>query len=191
MPIHLAAAAGVFSATFVAQVALHELAHAIAGWAVGLRIVQVELGRGRLLTRRRFAGVTWRLHLIPSDGATVAVPKPAARFVRLRLWLFTLAGPLLDLALVALLAGATVRLERSGGPAWLAFAAALACAIRAVTSLFPSPARSAAGLPAGSDGWQLLAIPFLSAKQIATLRATGAAVTDAADVVAEPPQAKT
>lgn len=77
---------------------LHELAHALVGWAVGFRILVVHLGGGPAIGTRWWRGVRIELHRAPWRGH-VEWQVRGARWLRTRFLLATLAGPFANLAI--------------------------------------------------------------------------------------------
>jgi membrane-associated protease RseP (regulator of RpoE activity) len=124
---------------FVLSLALHELGHAVAAWALHLRVLRVVAGSGPLLLRIRL----FEVRLLPILGTTeIAGGLPAAPF-RARV-LVALAGP----AASALTAGGFLLLAN----AFQAFAAplrtmAVANVALAAFNLVPVPPL---------DGWQAI-----------------------------------
>ena len=75
-----------------ASVLLHECAHAIAAFTVGLSVEKIEVGTGALLWKGRLLGVEVRVRCIPFSGYCLAIPKGASA-IRLRYWLTIAGGP--------------------------------------------------------------------------------------------------
>jgi tetratricopeptide (TPR) repeat protein len=75
-----------------AVIAAHELAHAAAGKALGVRVFKVIVGKGRICFSRRLFGMDWELHFWPFGGGTIMAspPQPGGRA---RLFGAVLAGP--------------------------------------------------------------------------------------------------
>jgi len=73
-------------------IAAHELAHAVAGKVLGVRIFKVIIGYGRILFSRRVAGTDWELRLWPFGGGTV-MACPPGQGNRVRFFGAILAGP--------------------------------------------------------------------------------------------------
>src|SRR4051812_31545191 len=57
------------------SVTLHELGHAIVGWACGLRVFTINVGRGNLLLRFRWLGAEWLWRGVPGGGFVLASAK--------------------------------------------------------------------------------------------------------------------
>jgi tetratricopeptide (TPR) repeat protein len=161
--------------TWHVAVAIHELAHALAGRCLGCRVALIDLGSGRPTVKRAIAGTTVVLHPWPMSGRTLIVLRSTA-YAKLRLALVFAAGPLASAGLAwACLQHSTpwdlvmgAARTRSVGFELLFVFATLASA-----SLIPLP--SVAGAPP-SDGWQLLALP--GRKIDATEVANGADLVD-------------
>jgi hypothetical protein len=83
-----------------AVIAAHELAHAAAGKALGVRVFRVIVGRGRICLSRRLFGMDWELHVWPFGGGTVMAspPQPGGRA---RFFGAVLAGPVMHVVLIA------------------------------------------------------------------------------------------
>ncbi|MBN2085880.1 MAG: site-2 protease family protein [Anaerolineales bacterium] len=81
-------------------IAAHELAHAAAGKALGVRVFKVTIGLGRLLFSRRVAGTDWELRLWPFGGGTVMACPPKGGS-RARFFGAVLAGPAMHGVLIA------------------------------------------------------------------------------------------
>lgn len=74
----------------------HELSHALAARALGMRLLRVQLGEGPRLAETRFLGVPWAIHALPLSGLTFVMPEEGTRF---RSFLQILAGPASNLVL--------------------------------------------------------------------------------------------
>jgi tetratricopeptide (TPR) repeat protein len=157
---------GSFCLSYLVSVAPHELGHAVAAWAVGLRLFTVTIGtRGRALFARPVLGYDLVLHAIPLGGNVFATPK-GLRFVRLRNFLMVLAGPLCDGLLIVLAMG-ILRGISSERALYLACGGLFyASVLRLARNVFPWKFRRGGRLMA-NDGLQLLMTPFISRKSIA------------------------
>jgi hypothetical protein len=71
----------------------HELGHAIAARVLGLEVGAIVVGRGRKLFARDVFGVSFRVYAWPISGH-VYIGGPRRRFMRTRIWLTFLMGPL-------------------------------------------------------------------------------------------------
>src|SRR4051812_39636593 len=64
----------------------HEAGHALAAWALGLRVLRVRLGKGRAIFKGSWRGTRLEVKAIPDSGATF-VTFPDLRRPRLKLFL--------------------------------------------------------------------------------------------------------
>jgi tetratricopeptide (TPR) repeat protein len=158
----------IFAAAMIVHIPIHELGHAAAGAIGGLRIARVVVGTGRVVAERRFGGVTFQLKQIPAGGATLATPFEGTRFVRARVWLFGLGGPLASAATAVLLWKLAARFGGASGAGWVLSVAASACAFSTVFNLIPMRVSSGSGTLA-SDGLQLLTTPFMKPAAVTAL----------------------
>lgn len=144
-------------------IAAHELAHAAAGKALGVRIFRVAVGYGRILFSWRWAGIDWELHLWPFGGGTQMAYPPRQSGSRARFFGAVLAGPAMHVLLIAAAGVLPMILLILQG--WfgvravdLLHWATLFSFINLVllfSNLWPAKSGSAGGQP-GTDGWQLL-----------------------------------
>jgi Tfp pilus assembly protein PilF len=140
---------------------LHELSHALVAHALSFRVFAIHLGLGKVLFSRRFLGIAWTVHLVPSSGATM-VSGPEMYNYRARIFLIHLAGPLFHI----LLNGLLVWLNRTFGVAGPGYDVVLWANICLLfTNLFPHKAQIAIG-SAGSDGWAMLNAPRLTHEEL-------------------------
>lgn len=150
----------------IATIAPHELAHAFAGHGVGFRVFRVFIGSGRTWWRGRLFGFQTELKVFPFDGAVVALPRETARFRRRR-FLFILAGPLANAALLALAVAAVppgVSWTDSFSVRWAGWPVfALANAVVLLLNLWPRTIQTALG-PVRSDGRNLWNVLFYRPK---------------------------
>lgn len=139
---------------------VHELGHAVAGLALGLRVSAVVLGAGPPLAEGRLGGVRVTLARLPLGGVTLLGVRPGTSHPALRLGLTFLAGPLVN---ALLLLGTGLRLGGFGrmfSLAWLAVVSPVeafgwANLLFAVISLIPYRTATPFGL-VPSDGGRLL-----------------------------------
>jgi tetratricopeptide (TPR) repeat protein len=136
----------------------HELAHALAGLLLGLRVFKVSIGWfGTTLYRRRLLGCTFELKSLPVGGYTVVAPR-TLHWARLRCWLVILAGPLINVLLLVVGFSGMVSPRCSAIERFLwmlLFGGNLAGLLDTLW-----PRRTVGGV--ASDGLQLLSIPFAS-----------------------------
>jgi tetratricopeptide (TPR) repeat protein len=136
----------------------HELGHALAARAFGMHVFQVAVGVGKKLFHCRILGVIVEFRAIPYGGVTMAL-SAERNSVRLRQFVYALAGPLANL-LVALLVLALIGWDRIADfrphekiSPWTLFFAANALVF--ITNLIPRSFPSPAGQMV-SDGVHLL-----------------------------------
>ncbi|MFT5435158.1 MAG: hypothetical protein ACI9OJ_005875 [Myxococcota bacterium] len=84
-------------------VAVHELGHALAAWAMNWRVERIVIGFGRTLKHWQFGETRVELRAIPISGFMVPVPRRPDR-ARLASALIYASGPGIELALVLLIA---------------------------------------------------------------------------------------
>ncbi len=148
-------------ACFMLAIAPHEFAHAFTARVLGYRVFRVFLGSGRVWWRGRIFGFAVEARRFPFDGAVVAAPREP-RGLRWKQFLFILAGPLANTALLALALAALgsqpwwIGLSH-GFAGWQIFAAANLLIV--LTSLWPHEVQTALG-PLPSDGRLLLQTLF-------------------------------
>ena len=87
-------AAGVLAAMIV-RVILHESGHALVAWALGMEVFGVTLGKGRIWRTWRLGSCLVECKVFPFCGLA-SLGLPDARRGRFKLFLSTLAGPLVD-----------------------------------------------------------------------------------------------
>jgi len=93
---------GILYLTFVLTVLPHELGHALAALAVGMRVFTVTVGwSGRILLVAQVFGYDFVFRSIPLGGSAHIGPK-SVRFARLRYFIAVLGGPLANLLLIVL-----------------------------------------------------------------------------------------
>jgi Tfp pilus assembly protein PilF len=93
---------GILYLTVVLAVLPHELGHALAALAVGMRLFNVTIGwSGRALFVRRIFGYDVIFRRIPLGGSALTTPK-TIRFARLRFFVVVLSGPMVNVLLVVL-----------------------------------------------------------------------------------------
>ena len=156
---------GSFCWAYMLSVLPHELGHALAAVAVGMRLFNVTIGRfGRILSVRRVFGYDVAFRSIPLGGFTICTPK-RIRFARLRFFIVTLCGPLANVLLIVAAQAIFVRLS-SRGAVYYAVAAVIHSNI-ALLALNLLPRKVwVQGKLSPNDGLQLVSIPFLSSEKI-------------------------
>ena len=171
----------------VVQVVPHEGGHAAVARLLGFTVHRVSLGEGRCLASWRWGGTVVDLREVPLGGVTVA-STGSARAYRLRRWLVVAGGPAATAAIALVAwrwptAPGTVGAEVRAAVVWTGV-------LLLATNLVPWRTQREGGEQA-TDGWSLLAVPFLSraqvAEQVALHDAVGAIeqlATDPEDAVA-------
>jgi tetratricopeptide (TPR) repeat protein len=150
--------------------ALHEMGHAFTAKALGLEVNLITLGVGRFLWAGNILRLPIRLYAWPLLGLTYlgSQPKP---FQRMRLWLTVLAGPATNLVLLAVAIIfwrlLTLALDSNVVLLWIAFNA-----LTAAGNLWPANFRRS-GQPQGTDGMQLLRVPFMKEAALANALSRG------------------
>jgi tetratricopeptide (TPR) repeat protein len=145
----------------------HELGHAIVARILGLHVFMVVVGSGRTLKKFQLFGFSWEFKQFPLYGFTVCCVK-SAKLYRLKRMLVTLAGPAVNLGLIAaaLFAYGSLRMIRSWSIPFMPFACfAFANLWMLIVNLVPRYYKTVHGkLP--SDGLSLLRLPFSSKADI-------------------------
>jgi Flp pilus assembly protein TadD len=136
-----------------------------------MRLFEVNLGFGRPVFERRLGDFWIVINLIPCGGRVRTMPRSRSWF-RLRYWLCFAAGPLANLLAAACVwphvyRHGLVSLGHGLHPAFVFFGANL---VMAFSNLIPHRVQSQFGVT-GSDGLQLLRIPFMTREKISTLLA--------------------
>jgi Peptidase family M50 len=153
-------------------VILHELAHALTARAVRLEVTLVRLGSGPLLWAGKALSFPVRLYAWPLSGFTHLSGHPA-QWVRSRVWLTVLMGPLSNL----ILAGAaivfwnplSVVIDSNVILLWIVYNALMGAG-----NLWPHRIRGSEQFHP-SDGRQLIQIPFQKPGPLANALSLGAA----------------
>jgi tetratricopeptide (TPR) repeat protein len=143
----------------------HELGHALAAMAVGMRLFTVSFGaKGRILFVRQVLGHDFAFHAVLLGGYVLYTPK-YLRFARLRDFVAVLAGPLANGLLLTvalyLLAGVSSNDRSFHVLAGFIYGSVLVLAI----SLFPRKYR-VRNARTPNDGLLVLTIPFRSRKSL-------------------------
>ncbi|MGO9935303.1 MAG: site-2 protease family protein [Steroidobacteraceae bacterium] len=145
-------------------VILHELGHFLTARLLGLEPSLISLGVGPKLWGGKILGVPWRIHGWPTSGLTY-VGSRSIRFLRLRVWLTVLMGPVTNILLIGVAVVFWDSLTRSFGAnlvlLWIIFNAFLV-----LTNVLPFRFRRL-GQMHRSDGLQLLQIPFKTRAELA------------------------
>ncbi|HET6283564.1 MAG TPA: site-2 protease family protein [Polyangia bacterium] len=174
----------VFVVTSALIIPLHEAGHGLLGATVGLRIARIVVGKGRVILQRRIGGAMWDWCLIPLGGMIIAAPFDGSRFLRARMWLFVLGGPLVDAAIAWLAWRLSVRFQAHDLLGSILTTVTWTAGTQLFFDLLPIKG-NASGVKVGSDGRQLLSIPFLKPDEVKTLYASHYAVAGADEGQAE------
>ena len=142
---------------------LHELAHALAAKATGLRLFRVQIGYGRTLFIHRVAGIDLHFNALLYLGGVTYTGHLKRTLLRTRQAALVMAGPLANLLLAGILELALGRpsIRESldqlfRGPAFLQ-AMLLSNLLIAGMSLFPTRINTAAGANT-TDGMKLVSL---------------------------------
>ncbi len=145
-------------------VIIHELMHAGMAKLVGLRVFGIVIGIGKSIWAGKLLGMDWIINILPIAGITGVGARPVSH-IRLKLLLVYLAGPAshvvmaLGFSILWLIVPSWILAHRLFGPL------VIANTLLAVVSLFPYKASTTAGMQ-GTDGWQLLHVPFLNQNEL-------------------------
>ena len=141
----------------------HELGHVLAAFMTKTKIFQVTIGLGRVLYTRDFWGIEWKFCAIPICGFTRGGFNNR-KFYRLRSFLTTLGGPLMNFLLGFV---AIIVLWQVSSPWFSAVIRAFIAAniFELVFNLIPRKANFA-GTLMPSDGLILLTVLFMSELKI-------------------------
>jgi hypothetical protein len=149
---------------------VHELGHAAAAWGLGMRVVQVTVGRGPMLVSGRLGATLFEARRYLFLGGATLCFDPAAKPRRWRIGLTLLGGIAANLVAAAL--GLLGLLGLTGHRSQSAFTLALLCLailmtqlLCAILNFLPQRSRTGHGRSV-SDGWLLLAL--IRAKDYAT-----------------------
>ncbi|MFZ0035437.1 MAG: site-2 protease family protein [Sedimentisphaerales bacterium] len=156
--------AGLSGCFITAIVAIpHELGHVLTAFLIKAKILQVTIGLGRILYNRDFWGIEWKFCAIPICGFSIIGLK-SRRFYRLRSFLITLGGPLVNFLLIFV---AMILLFNISLP-WLLAVVRSFLIANIFVLLFNLMPRKAnfAGTITPSDGLALLTTPFMSQSKI-------------------------
>jgi tetratricopeptide (TPR) repeat protein len=138
------------------NIIVHEIAHAVTAWAMGLRVFSVWIGcRGPVLWQSEKSGIEMRVTWAPLDGLTLVAPRSLERY-RLRFLATVAAGPLIN----GLMATASYLLSGTSPTMslWTSVVFWSNTFLVAIT-LFPWRYRTPRGI-VPSDGLALLTVPF-------------------------------
>lgn len=136
-------------------VVAHELGHAFTALALGLEIGRISLGHGRTLWRFNVLRIPIEVHAWPLSGR-VAIGSANLRYLRTRVWITHLMGPMTNGLLVLLVVASWAPLESIFGATILTIWV-FVNALLGVTALLPR--RIAELGQMASDGLALIEIP--------------------------------
>jgi hypothetical protein len=156
-------AIGLTALVYPAAILAHELGHALVASLLRLEFCGLEIGYGRVVWQFQIRGARVQLHVWPLCGC-VYLGSKSMRWLRTRLWIATLSGPLTNALLVAVTAVYWEKLEPGLGSVALGL-----CLIVNVLLAFGSlvPYRTVQfGRSHRSDGLALLEIPRTTAAQL-------------------------
>jgi Zn-dependent protease len=155
---------------FLALTVLREIGRLLAGTAMGLRPVIVELGEGESLLRFRLRGVLWDVRKQPFGSCTIFAPPATDAGLRARLAVLLLARPAVTVAVLLGLRALGVPLWGGVGDGALGGAGALPASLLGSVStaaeallllgLVPFSITSGAVVPFESEGLQLIKLAF-------------------------------
>ncbi len=157
-------------------VVIHELTHAGMAKLVGFRVFGIVIGVGKTVWSGKILGMDWVINALPVAGITTIGARPGP-YIRWKMFFVYLAGPASHVLMAFgffilwLFIPSWMLVHRLFGPL------ALANILLAAVSLFPQKVFTVAGLQ-GTDGWQLLHVPFLNKNDI-TQRHIGYFVSEA------------
>ncbi|MBN2119133.1 MAG: site-2 protease family protein [Anaerolineales bacterium] len=174
-------AANLILLSMIPLVIIHELAHAGAAKLAGMHVFGIVVGIGKTIWSGKFLGMDWVINILPIAGITGVGVRPVPH-VRWKLFFVYLAGPashvLMALGLTVLWVVLWLTLPLSTLGHRFFSSLIIANILLAAVSLFPYKAFTVAGMQ-GSDGWQLLHVPFLKDSEL-TKRYVGYYVGEAA-----------
>lgn len=154
----------------------HELAHAVVGRAVGMKVLRIYLGSGRTFFTSRVAGFDCEFKPLPTGGLVVAAHR-TLEHLRARHFAFVLAGPAANFLMATAVwmfssPGTLWRLSSmengfAPGPAFF-----YANLLVLLMNLWPKDAATILG-PLPTDGKQLFQIVSLPAEKLDVYHAAG------------------
>ncbi|HOT45885.1 MAG TPA: site-2 protease family protein [Spirochaetota bacterium] len=103
---------------------VHELGHFIAARAVGVSVEVFSIGFGPALWKKRVRGTEYRLSLVPLGGYVLPAVKDEHEYFLIpisRRIIFSMGGPMANLALIILLFGALNIVQTGFSPAGVLF----------------------------------------------------------------------
>lgn len=156
---------GTFYLAFIGSIVIHELGHALAALAVGLRLFTIQIGQGgRLLSVQRFWKYDVAFYSDPLGGGRVVWSPKHLRGLRWRMFFMILAGPLTNAILIAIAAWLLAEIAIHDVSRTILYATIAENIMLLGCSVFPWMISSGHGQRIPNDGRQLLTTPFLSIK---------------------------
>ena len=152
---------------------LHEFGHVLTARLLGLEVNRVTLGVGPTIWAVKIMRTPIRIHGWPLSGRT-SLGSRSMRFLRLRVWLTTLMGPGTNFLLIAAAVIFWDPLARVFG-ASIVFLWMIFNWLYLVGNLFPYRSRRS-GVLLGSDGLQLLQMPFRKSAELLVVLSTTALI---------------
>jgi len=169
-------AANLILLSMIPLVIIHELAHAGVAKLVGVHVFGIVVGIGKTIWSGKFLGMDWVINILPIAGITGVgvrpVPTSGGNCFRLP------AGPASHVLMALGFAVLWLILPLSTLGHRFFSSLIIANILLAAVSLFPYKAFTVAGMQ-GSDGWQLLRVPFLNDSEL-TKRYAGYYIGEAA-----------
>lgn len=157
-------------------VVVHELAHAITAWLLGLRVFGIVIGIGRTIWVGKFLRMEWRLNLMPIAGITAVGARPVPH-LRLKLFLIYLAGPLSHVIMAGALYFVGQAIALGELLRHVLNISIIINIILAIGNLYPRKMTGITGAQ-GTDGWHLFRVFSLSDAEM-TKRHVGYYVAEA------------
>jgi len=164
-------------ATLFAVTALffHELGHAVGAAACGTTVWKVIIGKGPIVWTPKWFGWEWEVHALPFSGRVIPL-LTSKRWYRLKYMLIVAAGPLANVAILAVVTWPARLIYSESLQARLVWWFIFVNVLYLFFSLLPYRARIGnSRYP--TDGLQLLQLPFLRPQQVEERIATGHLVT--------------
>ena len=154
---------GLFMCFLVLSTVIHEFGHVLAAFAARIKVLQVNVGLGKLLYKCHFLGIEWCFHRAPVSGFVIPGIR-STRFYRTRYFIFTAGGSLFNflMCIVGAILFFHISLE------WFTIllrSFILANLFEVVWCLIPRKV-NIAGTNTPSDGLILLKLPFMSQSEI-------------------------
>lgn len=152
---------------FLVMIIPHELGHAVTACLMGMSVLKIIIGQGRVLFTVRFLGLLWEIKRFPSIGFTL-FSGTSTHYYRLKLFLIVLSGPFTNglLILFALQFPLAISLRNIPGTyLYPGIAFYMANALMMIFNLYPAKVKTE-DREVLTDGLQLLSIPWMSKQAI-------------------------